>query len=215
MTPPQWRLSADWPGVAGSSKDEGCGVVSFQGDFAEHVSTFDRLGIRCRRVRRPEELTGLLGLVIPGGESTTIGMLMERSGLFAAIPGFVEAGGSIFGTCAGAILLSRRIIGLEQKSLALLPADVERNAYGRQIDSFTAPVPVPLLGADPISGVFIRAPILRNAEPEVEVLGELDGAPVLVRAGRVLASTFHPELTSDARVHALFAGMAGLMEPIL
>lgn len=212
MTLPPWRLSADWPGVAGSPSAPGCGVVSFQGDFAEHIGTFDRLGISCVRVRRPEELTGLAALVIPGGESTTIGMLMQRSGLFAAIRPFVEAGGCVFGTCAGAILLSRRIIGLDQDSLALLPVDVERNAYGRQIDSFTAPVAVPQLGTQPVPGVFIRAPIFRDPAPELEVLGSLDGAPVLVRSGRVLAATFHPELTRDNRVHALFAGMAGLME---
>ena len=137
---------------------------------------------------------------------------MQRSGLFAAIKPFVGEGGSVFGTCAGAILLSRRLIGLSQESLGLLPVDVERNAYGRQIDSFTADVSVSQLGPEPVPGVFIRAPMLRDPSPELEVLGTLSGSPVLVRSGRVLAATFHPELTQDSRVHAFFAGMAGLKE---
>ena len=152
-----------------------------------------RLGAEVRKVRRAEELEGLNGLVIPGGESTTIMKLAELYGLDDAIRGFE---GAIFGTCAGMILLDR-------DHLARADLAIERNAYGRQVQSFEADVD--LVGDDrPFRGVFIRAPRVRELGADVEVLGELDGDPVLVRDGRLLLATFHPELTEDTRVHERF-----------
>jgi pyridoxal 5'-phosphate synthase pdxT subunit len=172
------------------------GVLAVQGNFREHVGVLRRLGVEAVEVRKPEQLEGLDGLVIPGGESTAITRLIGIYGLETAIARFA---GPIFGTCAGMILLDREHLGL---------ADfvVERNAYGRQVASFETDLE--LAGdPEPLRGVFIRAPRIERAGPEVEVLGELDGAPVLVRDGRILAAAFHPELTDDTRVHERFLAM--------
>jgi len=172
------------------------GVLALQGAFREHAQALSRLGADVVEVRLPEELEGLDGLVIPGGESTTIMRLAELYGLDEAIR---EYRGAILGTCAGMIVLDRN--HLEIADLA-----VDRNAYGRQIRSFEADV---LLAGDkrPLHGVFIRAPRIREAGDGVEVLGDLDGEPVLVRDGRLLLASFHPELTDDTRVHELFLEM--------
>lgn len=184
------------------------GVISYQGDFERHSGVFSSLGTSVRAVRRSEELVGLNGLVIPGGESTTIGMLMDRFGLLDPVRRAVSEGGlPVLGTCAGAILLSREIVGHDQVRIGVLDAEIERNAYGRQVDSFEAAVDVPLLGRDPITGVFIRAPRFRSVGSAVEILATFEDAPVLVREGAVLALTFHPELTGDHRIHDLFVGM--------
>jgi pyridoxal 5'-phosphate synthase pdxT subunit len=172
------------------------GVLALQGAFREHARSLKRLGAEVVEVRMPEELHGLDGLVIPGGESTTIMQLAELYGLDEAIRRF---GGAIFGTCAGMIVLGRDHLGLAE-------VEVDRNAFGRQVWSFEADVDL----ADdelPLHGVFIRAPRVRELGSEVEVLGELDGEPVLLREGRLLLATFHPELTEDLRVHALFLDM--------
>ena len=172
------------------------GVLALQGAFREHARALRRLGAEVVEVRLPEELEGLDGLVVPGGESTTIMHLARSHGLDEAIRRF---DGGLFGTCAGMIVLDRR-------HLALADLDVDRNAYGRQVRSFEADVD--LRDDDlPLHGVFIRAPRVRELGPEVEVLGELDGDPVLVRDGRVLLAAFHPELTDDLRVHELFLQM--------
>jgi pyridoxal 5'-phosphate synthase pdxT subunit len=169
------------------------GVLALQGAFREHARSLRRLGAEVVEVRKPEDLDGLDGLVIPGGESTTILRLAAIYGLDDAIRRFH---GAVFGTCAGMIVLDRA-------HLALADLDVDRNAYGRQVWSFEADVD--LVGDDlPLHGVFIRAPRVRELGPDVEVLGELDGEPVLVRDGRLLLAAFHPELTDDLRVHALF-----------
>jgi 5'-phosphate synthase pdxT subunit len=169
------------------------GVLALQGNFREHLSMLRGLGVDAVEVRRPEELEGLDGLVVPGGESTAIRRLMRIGGLEEPVLHFP---GALFGTCAGMILLDRAHLGL-------LDLEVERNAYGRQVASFEADVE--LEGDDdPLRGVFIRAPRIADHGPEVEVLGRLDGEPVLVREGRVLASSFHPELTDDIRVHERF-----------
>lgn len=169
------------------------GVLALQGAFRDHARSLHRLGAEVIEVRRPEELEGLDGLVIPGGESTTMMQLAELYRLDEAIRHF---GGAVFGTCAGMILLGRDHLGLADLEL-------DRNAYGRQVWSFEADVR--LAGDDlPLHGVFIRAPRVRKLGPGMEVLGELDGEPVLVRDGRLLLATFHPELTDDLRVHALF-----------
>jgi 5'-phosphate synthase pdxT subunit len=174
------------------------GVLALQGAFREHAKMLRELGVDVSEVRLPEELAGLDGLVIPGGESTAILRLARIYGLDEAIR---EYGGPIFGTCAGMILLDRR-------HLALADLEVDRNAYGRQVKSFEADVE--LAGeALPLRGVFIRAPRIRDVGEDVQVLGELDGEPVLVRDGRLLLASFHPELTDDPRVHELFLELVG------
>jgi pyridoxal 5'-phosphate synthase pdxT subunit len=169
------------------------GVLAVQGNFREHAAMLRRLCAEVVEVRKPEELEGLDGLVVPGGESTAIGRLIEVYGLEGAIRAF---DGPIFGTCAGLIMLDR-------EHLDLVDLTVRRNAYGRQVASFETDLE--LAGDDkPLHGVFIRAPRVEATGPDVEVLAEHDGEPVLVRQGRFLAATFHPELTDDTRVHELF-----------
>jgi 5'-phosphate synthase pdxT subunit len=169
------------------------GVLAVQGNFREHEAMLQRLGAQPVEVRKPEELDGLDGLIVPGGESTAIGRLIRLYGLEGAIRRFQ---GPILGTCAGMILLDREHLGL-------VDLEVARNAYGRQVASFEADLA--LDGDDvPLRGVFIRAPRVRATGPEVEVLAEHDGEPVLLRQGRFLVASFHPELTDDTRVHELF-----------
>jgi 5'-phosphate synthase pdxT subunit len=169
------------------------GVLAVQGNFREHVAVLRRLGADPVEVRKPEQLEGLDGLIIPGGESTAITRLIRLYGLEDAIRRF-EA--PVFGTCAGMILLDRNHLGLVDLA-------VERNAYGRQVASFEADLELEHEGA-PLRGVFIRAPRVSDAGPDVEVVAELDGEPVLLRQGRFLVASFHPELTNDTRVHELF-----------
>jgi pyridoxal 5'-phosphate synthase pdxT subunit len=169
------------------------GVLALQGNFREHAAVLRRLGAEPLEVRKPEQLEGLDGLIIPGGESTAITRLIRIYGLEDAIRGF-EA--PIFGTCAGMILLDRNHLGLVDLA-------VERNAYGRQVASFEADLGL-ADGGEPLPGIFIRAPRVAEAGPEVEVLAELDGEPVLLRQGRFLVAAFHPELTDDTRIHELF-----------
>jgi 5'-phosphate synthase pdxT subunit len=169
------------------------GVLAVQGNFREHVAMLRELGVDAVEVRLPEQLEGLDGLVIPGGESTAITRLMRLYGLEDAIRRFAEP---VFGTCAGMILLDRAHLGL-------VDVDVERNGYGRQVASFEADLA--LAGeAEPLRGVFIRAPRVTDAGPAVEVLASHDGSPVLLRQGRFLVASFHPELTGDTRVHERF-----------
>jgi 5'-phosphate synthase pdxT subunit len=172
------------------------GVLALQGAFREHARALRTLGAEVVEVRRAEELDGLDGLVIPGGESTTMMRLADLYGLDGALERF---SGVVLGTCAGMIVLDRNHLGLAD-------LEVDRNAYGRQVWSFEADVA--LKGDElPLRGVFIRAPRIRDLGPGVEVLGELDGEPVLVRDGRLVLASFHPELTDDLRVHALFLTM--------
>ena len=169
------------------------GVLAVQGNFREHAAMLRRLGAEVVEVRLPEELEGLDGLVIPGGESTAISRLIRLYGLEKAIQRFR---GALFGTCAGMILLDRRHLGL-------VDLEVDRNAYGRQVASFEADLG--LVGeTQPLRGVFIRAPRVADVGPGVEVLAELDGEPVLLRQGRFLVASFHPELTDDTRIHERF-----------
>jgi 5'-phosphate synthase pdxT subunit len=182
------------------------GVLALQGDFAAHGGAFSALGVPVREVRRVAELEGLGGLMIPGGESTTLLNLMRDEPWFFALRRFHEAGGVLAGTCAGAILLSREVRP-NQPSLALLDAVIERNAYGRQVDSFQARVDAPALGGQ-VEGVFIRAPRFRALFPEVRVLARHAGEPVLVQQGRVVAGTFHPELTGSRSLHRYLADLA-------
>ena len=179
------------------------GVLAVQGNFREHAAMLRRLGAHAVEVRKPQELEGLDGLIIPGGESTAIMRLIRLYGLEDAIRQFEQP---VFGTCAGLILLDR-------EHLDLVDVTVERNAYGRQVSSFETDLG--LAGDDrPLRGVFIRAPRIREAGPEVEVVAELDGEPVLVRQGRFLVATFHPELTDDTRVHERFLDLVREKEPV-
>jgi pyridoxal 5'-phosphate synthase pdxT subunit len=184
----------------------GLGILALQGDFPLHLAAVRRLGGRPREVRRTAELEGLDGLILPGGESTTLLNLMRDEPWFDALRRFHVRGGALFGTCAGAILLAREVRGPAQPSLGLLDAVVERNGYGRQVDSFEARLTVAGLG-EPVPVAFIRAPRFVEVGPDVEVLARLDGEPVLVSEGRVMAGTFHPEVTGDDRIHALFANL--------
>jgi 5'-phosphate synthase pdxT subunit len=178
------------------------GILAIQGDYAAHAEALTDAGAEPVEVRLPEELDGLDGLIIPGGESTTMLKILERRHFFDALKEFAHSRPT-FGTCAGAILLAREVRHPAQKSLGALDAVVERNAYGRQIDSSILTAPTSLPG-EPLEMVFIRAPRITETGPEVEVLARRDGFPVLVRQGRLMAATFHPELSADRRVHRLF-----------
>jgi 5'-phosphate synthase pdxT subunit len=195
------------------------GVLALQGDVLEHLRMLSMCEARARPVKRPEELAGLDGIVIPGGESTAIGRLLQRYELLEPLQASLGAGLPAFGTCAGAILLGRSALTADgepcdQPLLGVMDTVVRRNAFGRQVDSFEADLDVPGLGAPPMHAVFIRAPWVEEVGPDVEVLGTVnpvdrDGKPVgdkvvLARQGRILVSTFHPELTGDSRLHRFF-----------
>lgn len=181
------------------------GVLAIQGDYAAHAEALAEAGAEPVEVRKPEELDGLDGLVLPGGESTTMLKFLEKRGFFEALQAYC-AKHPVFGTCAGSILLAREVTHPAQRSLGVLDATVERNAYGRQIDSAILTAETTLAGG-PLEMVFIRAPRIARVGPEVEVLARRDGFPTLVRQGRVMAATFHPELSTDRRVHAAFVDM--------
>jgi pyridoxal 5'-phosphate synthase pdxT subunit len=176
------------------------GVLAVQGGFEAHELMLRELGARVTEVRAPEHLHGLDGLVIPGGESTTILKGIESAELAAPIRAHREAGRAVFGTCAGMIVCDDRHLGL-------LDATARRNAFGRQLQSFEADLEIEGIGDEPLRAVFIRAPWVERHGPDVEVLATCDGHPVAVREGDVLASAFHPELTDDPRLHALFMAM--------
>jgi len=181
------------------------GVLAIQGDYAAHAAALRDVGAEPVEVRKPEELTGLDGLVIPGGESTTILKFLERDGFFEALKHFAETKPT-FGTCAGSILLAKEVTRPAQKSLGVLDVTIERNAYGRQIDSAILTGETKLPGG-PIEMVYIRAPRILKTGAGVEVLAERDGFPVLVREEKLLAATFHPEMSADRRIHQLFLEM--------
>lgn len=183
------------------------GIVAIQGDYEAHARTLDRLGVEHTYVRLPDDLADVAGAILPGGESTTHLKVMTEEGLFGALKEFAANGGALFGTCAGAILLARDVHGPAQQSLGLLNISILRNAYGRQLasDVHTGSSKV---SDDPLEMVFIRAPIIESVGKDVEVLAEEGGHPVLVRQGRILAATFHPELTSDTTIHNYFLKLA-------
>jgi pyridoxal 5'-phosphate synthase pdxT subunit len=188
------------PGAEGEEPALKVGVLAIQGDFEAHRRMLTSLGARTSEVRTPEQLEGLDGLVIPGGESTTISMGMERDGLDRAIRAHSEAGRPIFGSCAGMIVCDRAHLGIGDYLC-------RRNAFGRQRQSFEEDLRVEGLGEDPLRAVFIRAPWVEELGPGVEVLAEIDGHPVAVRDRWLLAVSFHAELTDDSRLHALFMAM--------
>jgi 5'-phosphate synthase pdxT subunit len=195
------------------------GVLALQGDFREHIEVLRRLGVEACEVRLPRDLDGLDGLIIPGGESTTIGKLAERYGLVKPIRAMIAQKKPVWGTCAGMIILARDIGGLNQPLIGAMDITVQRNAFGRQVDSFETELTVPALASvtppgqplKPFTAVFIRAPAIRAVGPEVEVLATLDdGTIVAARQGNLLATAFHPELTDDLRFHQYFLTQVAL-----
>ncbi len=194
------------------------GVLAVQGDFEAHGRAIARLGAAFRPLRLPRDVADIDALVIPGGESTTIAKGMARDGLYEPIAERIAGGMPVLGTCAGAILLARAVENHPVRTLGVLDVVAARNAYGTQVDSFTAPADADAAaGLEGLECVFIRAPRIADPGPGVEILAQVDGEPVLVREGRVIAATFHPELTGDARVHRLLieALESGSGEPVL
>jgi 5'-phosphate synthase pdxT subunit len=203
-------------GAAGSP----LGVLALQGDVREHVAALADVGVAARRVKRVGDLEGVAGIVLPGGESTTLSMLLESTGLWDPLGALIAAGLPVLGTCAGLVLLAHQVLDgrSDQRSFGVLDVVVRRNGFGRQLHSFEAMVEVGDRlggGSAGLPAVFIRAPRVVKSHPQVEVLGWLEregvegSSPVLIRQGQVLASAFHPELTPDRRVHRLFADMCG------
>jgi len=185
------------------------GVLAVQGDFAEHEKVLASIGVEPVEVRLPGHLDGLSGLILPGGESTAMRRLIERWGLREPILELAATGAPLFGTCAGMIVLAREIGGGEEPIVPLLDVTVQRNAFGRQLDSFEEDVFVPVLGDQPVHGVFIRAPIVERVGEGVDVLARLDnGRIVAVRERNIVATAFHPELAGDPRFHRLVATLA-------
>jgi len=185
------------------------GVLALQGDFAEHIAALQNMGVEATEVRGAAELDRVDGLILPGGESTTIATLMREYDIDQKVKALAARGLPVLGTCAGMIVLARRIVGMEQPSLGLIDIDVRRNAFGRQADSFEADLDMPVLGRVPLRAVFIRAPLIERTGTGVQVLARLpSGSPVAAQQGSVLVSAFHPELTPDTRFHRYFASLA-------
>lgn len=203
-----WILSPE-PALDPSGPGAGLvvGVLALQGDFREHRVMLERLGARTREVRKPADLAGLDGLVIPGGESTTIHKLMATYDLAEPIKAFAAGGGVIYGTCAGLITVARDTVEGQPPTLALMDIIARRNAFGRQVRSFEADLEVAGVAGGPVRAVFIRAPWVESAGVCVEVLAEHEGHIVAAREGDVLVTAFHPELTDDSRLHELFITM--------
>ncbi len=189
------------------------GVLALQGAFIEHVQKLRRLGVDAREVRLPAQIDDLDGLIIPGGESTTIGKLIDRFELREPICDLAASGRPLWGTCAGMILLARQVDAdtraRSQPLLGLMDLSVRRNAFGSQLDSFETDLDIPVVGTEPVHAVFIRAPVISGTGPAVEVLSKLpNGQVVAARQGNLIATSFHPELTADDRLHAWFAQLA-------
>ncbi|MCX4309590.1 MAG: pyridoxal 5'-phosphate synthase glutaminase subunit PdxT [Desulfovibrio sp.] len=187
------------------------GLLALQGAFREHGNAMRALGCDVSELRQKKHLAGIDAMIIPGGESTAIGKLLVDLDMLDTVREMIREGLPVYGSCAGLILLCKTIIGSEQPRLGLLDAAVRRNAFGRQVDSFECNLPVPVLGDAPFPAVFIRAPLIESAGPEVDVLAEVEmggqNKPVAVRQGNILATSFHPELTDDMRFHRYFLDM--------
>ncbi|HLB44506.1 MAG TPA: pyridoxal 5'-phosphate synthase glutaminase subunit PdxT [Candidatus Limnocylindrales bacterium] len=192
-----------------SSQPVRIGVLAVQGAFAEHIELLRELGVEAVPVRLPRDLDGLAGLILPGGESTTMRKLIDTWELRAPILELARRGAPVFGTCAGMILLSKEISDGDAPVFPLLDITIKRNAFGRQLESFESELEVPVLGDRPVHAVFIRAPIVERVGPDVDVLAQFeDGRVVAVRRGNVIATAFHPELAGETRFHRLVATMA-------
>jgi len=186
------------------------GVLAVQGAVREHVNAIREIDAEPVEVRLPRDLVDLDALILPGGESTTMRKLIDAFGLREPILSLARGGAPLLGTCAGMILLADRLADGEAPYFGLLDLEVRRNGYGRQLDSFEADLDAPGLGGQPLHGVFIRAPVVSDLGPDVEVLArDSDGRPVAVRQGRVMATAFHPELTGDRRMHRLLVSLIG------
>jgi len=185
------------------------GVLAIQGDFLEHGKMLEAISIDWREVRLPDQLEGLDGLIIPGGESTTIVQLMDIYGFRDTIKRKSREGMAVWGTCAGMIVIARKLLDRRPKPLGLMDIEVSRNAFGRQVDSFETDIQVSSIEGDPIHAIFIRAPVVTDVGPEVEIIAKVeDGKPVAVTQGKLMATSFHPELTSDTRMHELFCRLS-------
>ncbi len=193
------------------------GVLALQGDYAAHAAILAACAAEVVEVRKPEQLTGLRGLILPGGESTTLLKLMEGTRFIEALQEFAGRGGALFGTCAGMILLSERVTSPAQRSLGIMDIDVARNAYGRQLDSFEGEAEwvgaEPAVAGPPLPLVFIRAPKITRLGPGVEPLARCRGDVVMARQGRVMVTSFHPEMSDDLRIHRLFLSLVGISTP--
>jgi len=190
------------------------GVLALQGTFIEHIGMLRQLGVEALPIRLPHELNTLDGLIIPGGESTTMLRLMESFGLIQPIREMARDGLPIWGTCAGMVLLAKSVSNYEMETLGLMDMKIRRNAFGSQIDSFEADLEIPLVGEEPFHAVFIRAPIVKEAKPGVKVLSRLsDSTIVAARQSRLLACAFHPEFTDDLRFHSYFLNMVSQKLP--
>ncbi len=185
------------------------GVLALQGAFREHVAAVASLGATAREVRQLKEIEGIDALIIPGGESTTIGKLLNEWNMLEPLRQRILDGMPVYGSCAGLILLCRDIENSDQPRLGVLDATVRRNAFGRQVDSFETNLSIPEIGADPLPAVFIRAPVITGVGAGVKVLAEVDGQAVAVRQNNILATSFHPELTPDTRMHSYFLSFCG------
>lgn len=183
------------------------GVLALQGAFREHAAAVARLGAEAREVRQLKDMSGIEAMIIPGGESTTMGKLLVEWGMLDPLRERIEKGMPVYGSCAGLILLCREIENSDQPRLGVLDATVRRNAFGRQVDSFETDLEMPELGPMPFQAVFIRAPVLIGVGPKVRVLAKVKGQAVAVRQDNVLATSFHPELTPDVRLHRYFLEM--------
>jgi 5'-phosphate synthase pdxT subunit len=189
------------------------GVLALQGDVIEHVRALEVSGARAREVKTEGQLAAVDALIIPGGESTTVIKLLKRFGLVAPIKARVQAGMPLWGTCMGMIVAAHDVAGLDQETLDLIDITVRRNAFGRQIASAEVALNIPVLGSAPFPAIFIRAPWIERAGPAVEVFATHEGHGVFVREGNVMATSFHPELTGDARIHAYFARLVAAAKP--
>ena len=185
------------------------GVLALQGAFREHVAAVASLGATAREVRQLKDIEGIDALIIPGGESTTIGKLLNEWNMLEPLRQRILDGMPVYGSCAGLILLCRDIENSDQPRLGVLDATVRRNAFGRQVDSFETNLSIPEIGADPLPAVFIRAPVITGVGAGVKVLAEVAGQAVAVRQNNILATSFHPELTPDTRMHSYFLSFCG------
>lgn len=183
-------------------------MLALQGAFREHCKMIESCGVEAIEIRTAEQLDEVDGLILPGGESTTIGKLMGEWGLTEKIRSRVREGMAVYGTCAGMILLAKDIIGSDQPRLGLMDVSVRRNAFGRQQESFEADLNVPEFGQDPVRAVFIRAPLIEHAQPNVKVMASIGDDIVIARQDKMLVTAFHPELTADDRIHRYFIDMA-------
>ena len=204
-SPVSWTLSTEEPEA---SRGVRVGILAIQGDFLEHALVLRHLGVEAREVRLPRDLEHIQGLILPGGESTTMARLLDLYHLREPLDQRIREGLPVWGTCAGLILLARELQEGQPEPLGSMNIQVARNAYGRQVDSFETDVPIPALGDPPFHAVFIRAPAILGTSDGVEVLGRLsDGTPVAAQQGNILVTAFHPELTLDSRFHSYFLDM--------